>query len=194
MRSSVDPGVFVPRRRIGDRPAVYPVALRAGTVYTHTTRVVPHQSGETTVSAPPRTLPPAGPPAYACRLRASVQGEYIERVPVSFLSLPLSLFLSFARSPSFSLSFLLGMGTGPYVLWIRTRRFPPFPHAPRSLGSRMTQPSASHPAASPCLACDATQSGVHSNSGSIPVNVNRRICPLVARTYVRKCRALRTCA
>lgn len=117
-------------------------------VYTHHTCGPPPEK-ETTVSVPPR----ASPPAYACRLRVSVQREYIERVPVGLSVSPLALLLSlFALSLSIScsLSFSRYGRTGPYVLWIRTRRFPlPYPRFSCSLGLadlRMTQPSASHPA------------------------------------------------
>jgi len=79
-------------------------------------------------------------------LRASVQGEHTERALAASPSLPPSLSLY----PSLS-----DMGTGPYVLWIRTRRFSLVPARPP--GPRMARPSVPHPASH-----DATQSGIRS--------------------------------
>jgi len=67
-------------------------------------------------------------------------------------SLPPSLSLSLSLSLYPSLS---DMGTGPYVLWIRTRRFSLVPARPP--GPRMARPSVPHPASH-----DATQSGIRS--------------------------------
>lgn len=90
---------------------------------------------------PPRAPSPAGPPAYACRT-ACERPERVYRACTCgfspFLSPPLP-------SPPLSLSHSLGMDTGPYVLWMRTCRFP-LPPRPRIQNGTAGYVCTPHPA------------------------------------------------